>query len=107
MQVREAETGMPDKAAECQTMADIRVNIDRIDKELMALFAERWTFIGRAAEIKAGLGLKADIPARVDEVRANARENAKAHGLDETFYDDLWDRLIRHSIAHEAETLGE
>ncbi|MBD9373937.1 chorismate mutase family protein [Rhizobium sp. ARZ01] len=98
---------MPETAAECRTMADIRENIDRIDRALMQLFAERWTFIGRAAEIKAELGLKADIPARVDEVRANARVNARQHGLDEAFYDDLWSRLIQHSIAHEAERLGE
>lgn len=98
---------MPETAAECRTMAEIRENIDRIDRALMQLFAERWTFIGRAAEIKAGLGLKADIPARVDEVRTNARENARQHGLDEAFYDDLWNRLIQHSIAYEAERLGE
>lgn len=98
---------MPDTAAECRTMAEIRANIDRIDQALMALFAERWSFIGRAAEIKAGLGLKADIPTRVDEVRANARANAEKHGLDPAFYDDLWASLIRHSIAYEAEVLGE
>ncbi|MDR6754901.1 isochorismate pyruvate lyase [Mycoplana sp. BE70] len=98
---------MPETAAECRTMAEIRENIDRIDRALMQLFAERWTFIGRAAEIKAGLGLKADIPARVEEVRANARENARQHGLDEAFYDDLWNSLIQHSIAYEAERLGE
>lgn len=98
---------MPETAADCRTMAEIRENIDRIDCALMQLFAERWTFIGRAAEIKAVLGLKADIPARVEEVRANARENARRFGLDEMFYDDLWNRLIQHSIAYEAERLGE
>ncbi|QRM54147.1 chorismate mutase family protein [Sinorhizobium sp. BG8] len=94
-------------AAECRTMEEIRENIDRIDIALMQLFAERWSFIGRAAEIKSTLGLKADIPARVDEVRANARRNAGALGLDAAFYDDLWARLIQHSIEHEARVLGE
>ncbi|MDF1631064.1 chorismate mutase family protein [Mycoplana sp. MJR14] len=97
---------MPEKAADCRTMAEIRENIDRIDRALMDLFAERWTFIGRAAEIKAELGLKADIPARVEEVRNNARENAQARGLDGDFYDTLWAQLIRHSIEHEEQTLG-
>ncbi|MCV3737214.1 chorismate mutase family protein [Rhizobium sp. TRM96647] len=98
---------MSEKAADCRTMAEIRDNIDRIDRALMDLFAERWTFIGRAAEIKAELGLKADIPARVDEVRNNARENALARGLDGDFYDGLWAQLIRHSIEHEEVTLGK
>ena len=43
---------MAKTAADCTTMADIRENIDRVDRALMALFAERWSFIGRAAEIE-------------------------------------------------------
>lgn len=52
---------MQKTAAECTTMADIRVEIDRIDHALMTLFAERWGYIERAAEIKRPLNLKADI----------------------------------------------
>ena len=98
---------MAKTAAECTTMTDIRENIDRVDRELMALFAERWSFIDKAAEIKAGLGLPADVPERVRQVRDNARANAEAHGLDGAFYDELWASLIRHAIAHEKRLLGE
>ena len=56
---------MAKTAADCTTMAEIRENIDRVDRALMALFSERWSFIGRAAEIKAGLGIPADVPERV------------------------------------------
>ncbi|MDX3926474.1 MAG: chorismate mutase family protein [Shinella sp.] len=98
---------MVKSAAECATMEEIRENIDRIDAGLMALFAERWSFISRAAEIKSGLGLKADIPARVEEVKANARRNALENGLEAGFYEDLWERLIRYSIEHEKRVLGE
>lgn len=94
-------------AAECASMADIRAEIDRLDKQLITLFAERWTYIDRAGEIKKILGLKADIPSRVDEVRMNARRNAQAAGLDPEFYADLWASLIRHSIEHEQVALGE
>lgn len=94
-------------AGDCTTMEEIRANIDRIDADLMALFAVRWSFIRRAAEIKAELGLPADIPARVAEVRENARANADAHGLDAGFYERLWSDLIRHAIAHEKSLLGE
>lgn len=98
---------MAKTAAECTTMTDIRENIDRVDRELMALFAERWSFIDKAAEIKAGLGLPADVPARVRQVRDNARANADALGLDGAFYDELWGRIIHHSIEHEKKRLGE
>ena len=39
-------------AADCMTMADIRAEIDRVDGELVALFAERVSYIDRAAVIK-------------------------------------------------------
>lgn len=93
------------QAAECQSMDELRVEIDRIDAQLMQLLAERWSFINRAAEIKAGSGLPADIPSRVDEVRANVRAHAAALGLDPVFYDRLWSQLIRHSIAFEEAVL--
>ena len=98
---------MAKTAAECTTMMDIRENIDRVDSALMALFAERWSFIGRAAEIKAGLGIPADVPVRVKEVRDNANRNANAHGLDGDFYEGIWAQLIQHAIAYEKAELGE
>ncbi len=98
---------MQKNPADCASMAEIRVEIDRIDQALIALFQERWGYIGRAAEIKKPAGLKADIPARVDEVRRNARDNALKAGLDPDFYEDIWARLIQHSIEHEMNILGE
>lgn len=93
--------------AECSTMADIRAEIDRLDRALMMLFAERWGYIDRAAEIKRPLKLKADIPARVAEVRENVRRSATELGLEPEFYDRLWGQLIDHAIAHERKLLGE
>ncbi|NRQ13543.1 chorismate mutase family protein [Ensifer sesbaniae] len=93
--------------AQCTTMADVRAEIDRLDQALMTLFAERWGYIDRAAEIKRPLKLRADIPARVMEVRENARKNAARFNLDPDFYEDIWARLIGHAIAHEQKLLGE
>ncbi|MGB3812083.1 MAG: chorismate mutase family protein [Shinella sp.] len=98
---------MAKTAADCTTMAEIRENIDRVDHALMALFAERWSFIGRAAEIKSGLGIPADVPERVRQVRENAHRNAEAHGLDGDFYEEIWAQLIDRAIAHEKTLLGE
>jgi isochorismate pyruvate lyase len=98
---------MTKTAAECTTMAEIRENIDRVDEALMALFSERWSFIRRAAEIKAGLDIPADVPERVRQVCDNARRNAEAQGLDGKFYEDIWAALIGHAIAYEKAKLGE
>lgn len=93
--------------ADCTSMTDIRLEIDRIDHDLMLLFKERWGYIGRAAEIKRGTGLKADIPDRVEEVRNNVRTIATTLGLEPALYDTIWTALIRQSIAHEKDILGE
>ena len=98
---------MAKTAEDCTTMAQIRENIDRVDQALMALFEERWSYIRRAAEIKVGLGIPADVPVRVKEVRDNAHRNAEVLGLDGAFYEEIWARLIDRAIAHEKALLGE
>ena len=92
--------------AECTTMADLRLQIDRIDAELVALFAERVSFIDRAAEIKTGAGLPARIAARVEDVVAKVRGHAVAHGLPPDRLEKLWRKLIDWSIEREEAVLG-
>jgi len=47
-------------AATCQTMADVRYEIDRLDRVLVALIAERQSFMDAAARIKGHRGLVRD-----------------------------------------------
>ncbi len=91
---------------DCATMADIRAEIDRIDDDLVRLFAERAKFIDRAAEIKAEIDLPARISPRVEEVVANVRRHAVAYGLPPDLVEKLWRRLIDWSIAREENRLG-
>ena len=88
-------------------MAEVRAEIDRLDAELVALFAERTRYIDRAAEIKTGTGLPARIEARVEEVVANVRGHAVLHGLPPDKIEKLWRKLIDWSIAREETTLGK
>lgn len=93
--------------AECDTMADIRAEIDRLDAELVALFAQRVGYIDRAAAIKAEVGLPARITPRVEEVVANVRRHAEAHGLPPDKLEKLWRKLIDWSIEREEGHLGQ
>lgn len=93
--------------AECSTMADVRAEIDRVDAELVALFAQRTAYIDRAAQVKTGAGLPARINARVEEVVANVRRHAVAHGLPADQLEKLWRKLIEWSIAREQTVLGK
>ncbi len=95
------------KPADCETMADIRAEIDRLDAELVALFAQRVGYIDRAAAIKAGVGLPARITPRVEEVVANVRRHAEAHGLPPDKLEKLWRKLIDWSIEREEGHLGQ
>lgn len=92
--------------ADCMTMAHIRAEIDRLDETLVRLFAERASYIDRAAEIKAGADLPARIDARVEEVVQNVRRHATTHGLPPELVEKLWRRLIDWSIAREENRLG-
>ncbi len=94
------------KAPDCTTMAEIRAGIDRIDEDLVRLFAERATFIDRASEIKAGVNLPARIGSRVEEVVQNVRAHALTYGLPPELVEKLWRRLIDWSIAREESRLG-
>ena len=94
------------RPAECTTMADLRAEIDRLDEALVALFAERTAYIDRAAEIKTQVLLPARIEARVEEVVANVRRHAVAHGLPPDKIEKLWRKLIDWSIAREENRLG-
>jgi isochorismate pyruvate lyase len=91
---------------DCADMADIRAEIDRIDAALVKLFAERATYIDRAAEVKAKVDLPARIGDRVEEVVQNVRAHAEAHGLPPDLVEKLWRRLIDWSIAREEARLG-
>ena len=94
-------------AADCVTMAEIRAEIDRVDAVLVALFAERVSYIDRAAVIKTGVGLPARIDDRVEDVVAKVRGHAVAHGLPPDKLEKLWRKLIDWSIEREETVLNK
>ena len=91
---------------DCTTMAELRAEIDRVDEELVARFAERACYIDRAVELKSGLDLPARIEERVEQVVENVRRHAVTHNLPPDLVEKLWRRLIDWSIAREEAALG-
>jgi isochorismate pyruvate lyase len=92
--------------ADCITMAEIRAEIDRLDNDLVRLFAQRAGYIDRASEIKSTINLPARINPRVEEVVTNVRRHAITYGLPPDLVEKLWRRLIDWSIAREESRLG-
>ena len=93
--------------AACNDMASLRLQIDRMDRELVALLAQRAGYIDRAIALKSDNGWPARIPERVEEVVMNARAAAETEGLDPDLVEDLWRRLVDWSIAREAQVIRE
>lgn len=87
-------------------MAGVRADIDRIDRDLVALLRTRADCIDRAIAIKTAVGLPARIDARVEEVVGNVRAAAVAEDLDAALVEALWRHLIDWSIDREAVVLG-
>ncbi len=89
----------------CQTMAELRVQIDALDTQLITLLATRSGYIDRAVDLKKMEGLPARTIDRVAEVLDKVSETASELGLDPALARTLWTELIEWSIAREAKEL--
>lgn len=92
------------KAAECETMADVRAEIDRIDRALVDLLAERWTYVDRAWEFKRAPE-EASVPWRNREVVEKVRARAADQGMPPEMAEALWRLIIGWGIQYEEERL--
>jgi isochorismate pyruvate lyase len=81
-------------------MEDIRREIDRIDRALVALIAERLTYIERAAHIKTERNTVHD-EGRIADVLAKVEACAAREGLPFAIAEPVWRALISACIAHE------
>ena len=85
---------------QCETKDDVRLEIDRIDQALLALFAERHAYVTRMAEIKTDPHEARD-PVRIEAVIAKVRERSLALDLDEDQAELVWRTLIDWNINYE------
>jgi isochorismate pyruvate lyase len=86
--------------AACVDMADLRAQIDRLDRVLVGLLAERQGYIERAAQIKQDRGAVHD-DARVEDVVTKVLAEARRVGLSAAIAEPVWRTLIARCIAHE------
>ena len=77
----------------CATLAEVRENIDRIDRDLVRLMAERQQYVGEAGRFKRDPAVVSD-PKRVDAVIAKVRGDAAMQGLDPTVAEKTFRAMI-------------
>ncbi len=95
------------KPGDCNSMEELRHQIDKLDVKLIELLANRSEFIDRATELKKSNGMPARIPERIESVVSNARNAAEELDLDADLVEKIWRILIDWSIQREAEIIRE
>lgn len=93
--------------AKCQTMAELRQQIDAIDKDLIDLLTLRSGYIDRAVDLKRIENLPARTTGRVAEVLDNVARLASERGLDPDLARGLWAQMIEWAIERESRELGK
>lgn len=96
MDVPKAKTS----AADCQIMAEVRAEIDRLDRILVALIAERVGYIEAAARIKTDPDT-VRLEWRIEDVVAKVLAEADKQGLPKRIAEPVWRELIDRCIDHE------
>jgi isochorismate pyruvate lyase len=84
----------------CETMAEVRDGVDRMDRALAALIAERARYMEAAARIKPSRGVVRD-EARIEDVVAKVKAAARTVGLPEEIAEPVWRELVEQSIRYE------
>ncbi|TVQ82382.1 MAG: chorismate mutase family protein [Micavibrio sp.] len=92
-------------AAVKEILAPYRVEIDTIDRELVALLVRRFKIVQQVANVKAQHNIPSLLPDRVDEVRENAAKMAEEQGLDGDFVRRLYTLMIDYACSFEDELM--
>ena len=96
----------PRKAQDCSNMDEVRVEIDRIDRALVDLVAERFSYVDRAWQLKSSPD-EAVVPWRIQQVIDKVKEQAGEKGLPPELVESIWRQMIGWFIQYEEEKLGE
>ena len=94
------------KAEDCTSMDEVRAEIDRLDKALVDLVAERFTYVDRAWQLKDSPD-QAVVPWRIQQVVDKVKARAGEKGLPPELAEALWRQMIGWFIQYEEERLEE
>lgn len=89
-------------AETAQTMTDVRYEVDRLDRLLVAIIKERQSFMDAAARIKGDRAAVHD-RARIEDVIAKVKAMCAEIGLSPAIAEPVWRTMIDRCIAYEFE----
>jgi isochorismate pyruvate lyase len=97
----------PKRPWECADMAQVRAEIDRIDRELVDLIAERFGYVERAWHLKKDPS-EAYVPWRIQQVIDKVKSRSADKGLPPEMTEmvgALWRQMIGWFVQYEEEKL--
>lgn len=96
-----AESLLPTRApGSCSDMTELRAEIDRLDRRLVELLAERSGYVARAAELKQERAAIVD-EARIEQIIGRVRGYAANHDADPELIEAIYRAMIAAFIAFE------
>jgi len=103
-QIKKSATMNLKKPNECTSLDEVRIEIDKIDHQIIQLFSERMKYV------EAVVSYKNDEEGIIAEDRKNhviheRSKWAKEAGLDPSTIEQMYTLLIEHNIRHEMELL--
>ena len=96
----------PRLPADCKDMSEVRDEIDRIDRALVDLIAERFGYVDRAWQLKKNPA-EATVPWRIQQVIDKVKARADEKGLPPELTEALWRQMIGWFIQYEEEHLRQ
>lgn len=94
------------KVITCQSLDEVRINIDRVDQELIRLISERSTFVDQAAQFKKTES-EVETPKRVEQVITKVRGLAQKDNLNPDIAESIYRAMITAFIQQEKSKLKE
>ncbi len=87
-------------AKDCQSMSEVRIGVDAIDRELVALIVRRQAYMEAAARIKTDRAAVYDA-VRIEDVVSKVKAESLKQGLSIEIAEPVWREMIKQSIAFE------
>ncbi len=84
----------------CNSISEVRENIDQIDRKIVALLAERGNFVTQAAAFKKTTE-EVRAPNRVEQVIAKVKSLAQKHGANPKVVETVYRAMISAFIEAE------
>ena len=92
---------------DCFDMSEVRAEIDRIDRALVDLIAERFGYVDRAWQLKQDGPEGAVVPWRIQQVIDRVKVRADERGVSSALVEALWRQMIGWFIQYEEERLRQ